>query len=76
MSVLGATMALVGPLLVLLAFIVMIKLCLVHLYPEGYHNQENQGEDTAARTIKLEIGSPDEKILWLNAANLSADNAT
>lgn len=45
MSVAGATMALVGPLLVLLAFIMMIKFCLVHMYPKGYHNQKGTSKE-------------------------------
>lgn len=43
-SLVGATMALVGPLLVLLSFIIMIKLCFSKAYPKEYQMDECPAE--------------------------------
>lgn len=59
-SVMGATLALVAPLSVLLTFILMIKFCFINMYPKGYHENFDENHTDKSR-IPGEISAGENK---------------
>lgn len=60
-SVMGATLALVAPLSVLLALILMIKFCFINMYPKGYHESVDENRTNKNRIPQEKISSSEDK---------------